>query len=90
MDQDLQHMSPEELLAEAKKMREAIRKHRDSQLHELCWYHPEMWNLLPDKKEVRPSVPKRDQFLRGCQIYRDSLDKDIPEADQAEIEYRPE
>jgi hypothetical protein len=47
MDEDLENLTPEQLVAEAKKLRQAIRAHRDSELHDLCWYHPEMWDLLP-------------------------------------------
>ena len=41
MDEDLEAMSPEQLMAEVRKLRRGIRVHRDSTLHELCWHHPE-------------------------------------------------
>jgi hypothetical protein len=85
MDDDLDVMSREELLVVAKRLREAIRDHRDSELHDLCWYHPEMWGLLPDTKEVKPRVPTREQFLAGCQIFRDSLDRDIDSSGHEDI-----
>lgn len=88
MDEDLNKLSFQELLFEAKRLRQAIRSHRDSQMHELCWYHPEMWNLLPDTKEVRPMVPNREQFLKGCHIYRASLDRDFDSTSQIDAEYR--
>lgn len=88
MDEDLDALGPEELLVEAKRLRQAIRAHRDSELHDLCWYHPEMWDLLPDTKEVRPRVPRREQFLKGCQIYRDSLDKDFSQESQSDVAYK--
>ena len=88
MDGDLETLSPKELVAEAKKLRQAIRAHRDSELHDLCWYHPEMWNLLPETKNVRPHVPNREQFLRGCQIYRDSLDKDFAPESQCDVDFK--
>jgi hypothetical protein len=40
MDADLQQMSREQLVKEVQKLREGIRAHRDSKLHELCWHHP--------------------------------------------------
>jgi hypothetical protein len=88
MDEDLDTLTLEELVVEAKKLRQAIREHRDSELHDLCWYHPEMWDLLPDTKEVRPRVPRREQFLKGCQIYRDSLDKHFSQESQSDVEFK--
>ena len=87
MDEDLEKLTHEELLRETKLLRQAIRKHRDSQMHDLCWYHPEMWNLLPDTKEVQPKVPTREQFLNGCRIYRESLDSDFEASAQIDIRY---
>ena len=88
MDDDLEKLTPEALLIEAKKLRQAIRSHRDAELHDLCWYHPEMWDLLPDTKDVRPRVPKREQFLKGCQIYRASLDKEFSRESQADVDFK--
>jgi hypothetical protein len=31
-----------------KKLRQGIRRHRDSTRHELCWHHPALWGLLPE------------------------------------------
>jgi hypothetical protein len=47
-DKDLDAMDHATLLAAARAMRQAIRTHRDSSGHELCWHHPDMWALLPD------------------------------------------
>ena len=43
MDTDLDEMTCKELVAEVKKLRQAIRKHRDSSRHELCWHHPALY-----------------------------------------------
>ncbi len=79
-DGDLEALSVEALLAEAKRMRRAIRAHRDMTEHELCWHHPDMWDLLPDKKPLKVTVPDWPQFMRGCIRYRASLDKQLPDA----------
>ncbi len=50
MDTDLDEMSRAELIAEVVKLRRGIRVHRDSSGHELCWHHPGLWGLLPDRK----------------------------------------
>ena len=46
MDNDLDNMSREELISEIKRLRNGIRAHRDSTGHDLCWHHPELWNLF--------------------------------------------
>ena len=49
MDEDLATMTREQLMAEAKRLRAGIRKHRDSSGHELCWHHPALWGLLLER-----------------------------------------
>ncbi len=80
MDADLDQMSREELIAEARKLRDGIRRHRDTQGHELCWYHPDLWGLLPEKTDPLPRVPEWPKFMEGCVRYRQSLDARIPGA----------
>jgi hypothetical protein len=80
MDSDLDEMTHEELIAEVKKLRRGIRKHRDSNLHELCWHHPALWGLLPEKTDSIPLVPEWPEFIRGCVRYRQSLDEQAPNA----------
>ena len=57
-------------------LEKGIRAHRDAAGHNLCWYWPELWNLLPDKVEPNPSVPETKEFLDCCAKYRASLDKE--------------
>jgi hypothetical protein len=80
MDDDLDSMSPEQLVAEVKRLRNAIRAHRDSSLHELCWHHPALWSLLPERTDPLPVVPEWPQFMEGCIRYRRSLDEQAPNA----------
>lgn len=80
MDSDLDSMSREQLVAEVRKLREGIRKHRDGTGHELCWHHPELWGLLPEQSDPIPIVPEWPQFIVGCARYRASLDKQAPTA----------
>jgi hypothetical protein len=80
MDDDLERMTREQLIAEAKSLRGGIRRHRDANRHELCWHHPELWGLLPEKTDPLPVVPEWPQFLRGCVRYRQSLDEQLPDA----------
>ena len=88
MDEDLNRMSREELIAEAKKLRQGIRVHRDSTGHDLCWHHPALWGLLPDKQDPLPTVPAWPEFLRGCIRYRQSLDDQMPRAPRSHEEHR--
>ena len=87
MDDDLDTMDREQLMAEVKKLRAGIRTHRDSSEQELCWHHPDLWGLLPEKSDPRPSVPDWPQFLRGCIRYRQSLDAQLPQAPRTQREY---
>lgn len=80
MDDDLQLFSREQLIVEVRKLRTAIRNHRDATGHELCWHHPALWSLLPEQLEPRIAVPEWPQFMQGCVRYRQSLDAQRPEA----------
>ena len=80
VDQDLDTMSRERLIAEVQKLRAGIRTHRDSSGNELCWHHPALWGLLPESSDPLPSVPVWPDFLRGCVRYRQSLDDQLPDA----------
>lgn len=86
MDEDIDQFTREELIAEVKKLRKGIRTHRDSSKHELCWHHPQLWNLLPEKTSPDIEVPEWPQFLRGCIRYRESLDNQLPDAPRVEEE----
>ena len=87
MDDDLERMSREELIAEVRRLRQGIRTHRDSTEHELCWHHPELWGLLPERQDPLPAVPDWPAFLRGCIRYRQSLDRELPGAPRTAREY---
>jgi hypothetical protein len=80
MDSDLNDMTREQLIAEVRKLRSGIRRHRDSSTHELCWHHPALWSLLPEKTDPLPVVPEWPQFMEGCIHYRRSLDRQLPHA----------
>jgi len=75
VDTDLEAMSREQLVAEVRKLREGIRTHRDSTGQDLCWHHPALWGLLPDKTDPIPVVPDWPEFMAGCVRYRQSLEK---------------
>ena len=80
MDEDVEQLSREQLVAEVKRLRQGIRRHRDSTGHELCWHHPALWRLLPEATDPVPVVPDWPEFLRGCIRYRQSLDTQLPTA----------
>ena len=88
MDEDIERMSRDQLIAEVKKLRDGIRTHRDSTGHELCWHHPALWGLLPEKTDPLPTVPTWPAFLRGCLRYRQSLDEQLPDAPRADVPYQ--
>lgn len=80
MDEDLDGLSTDELTQEIRKLRDGIRKHRDSSGQDLCWHHPDLWGLLPERQDPLPTVPDWPQFLRGCVRYRESLDRELKDA----------
>lgn len=80
MDEDLEGMSRERLIAEVRTLRAGIRAHRDTTGHDLCWHHPALWGLLPEKIEPEIAVPPWEKFMRGCIRYRESLDRQKPDA----------
>jgi hypothetical protein len=87
MDDDLEQMPREQLIAEIRRLRGGIREHRDSTLHELCWHHPALWGLLPEKTDPLPVVPAWPQFMQGCVRYRQSLDEQAAGAPRSSEQY---
>jgi hypothetical protein len=87
VDDDLDALSREMLVAEVKRLRAGIRAHRDSTAHELCWHHPQLWKLLPERTDPTIAVPPWPKFLRGCVAYRESLERQAPDAAVHDREY---
>ena len=83
MDDDVDKMDHAALVAEVRRLRAAIREHRDSSGHDLCWHHPKLWSLLPEGAAALPVVPPWPEFLRGCIQYRESLDRELPQAPES-------
>ena len=77
MDEDLYQMTKEQLVNEIKKLRTGIREHRDSTGQKLCWHHPKLWGLLPEKIAPEISVPDWPEFMKGCIQYRKPLEKKL-------------
>jgi len=88
MDDDLESFSRERLIEEVRKLRQAIREHRDSSGHDLCWYHPQLWSLLPEPVPYNIAVPEWPQFMRGCIKYRQSLDEQAADAPRQSKEFK--
>jgi hypothetical protein len=87
MDQDLEAMTRDRLVEEVRRLRSGIRAHRDSTGQSLCWHHPALWSLLPEATDPLPIVPDWPEFLRGCIQYRQSLDKQLPNAPRSRERY---
>jgi hypothetical protein len=77
MDHDLSGLTREQLLVEVQRLRDGVREHRDSSGQELCWHHPKLWSLLPQRTDPLPIVPVWPDFLHGCVRYRRSLDEQV-------------
>jgi len=87
MDDDLDTMDRDTLILEVKRLRAGIRTHRDSSGHDLCWHHPRLWSLVPERVDPAIAVPPWPKFMRGCVAYRESLDRQRPDAPIADVEY---
>ena len=87
MDEDLDSLSRNELVAEVKRLRAGIRQHRDSSGHDLCWHHPALWALMPEPIAPEIFVPEWPQFMRGCIRYRQSLDEQAAQATRTTGEF---
>ncbi len=87
MDADLNAMDRAALIDEVKRLRAGIRAHRDSSGHDLCWHHPQLWGLLPEKIAPEVAVPPWPKFMRGCLAYREALDRELPAASIDDVEY---
>ena len=86
MNDDLETMTRDQLVAEVKRLRAGIRTHRDSSGHDLCWHHPALWGLLPEQIPPDIAVPPWSRFMRGCVKYRESLDRELPNAPVLDVE----
>lgn len=76
-DEDLETMERSALVEEVRRLRTGIRTHRDTSGHDLCWHHPELWDLLPEPTDPEVAVPPWPRFMRGCVAYRQSLDREL-------------
>jgi hypothetical protein len=90
MDEDLKTMSLQALQDEVRKLRNAIRAHRDASEHDLCWHHPDLWGMLPERTDPVPTVPAWPAFIRGCVQYRQSLDRELPAAQRSDKPFASE
>lgn len=84
MDDDLEAMSHAQLVEEVKRLRQGIREHRDGSGHALCWHHPALWSLLPERSDPLPVVPEWPVFMEGCIRYRRSLDQQAPDTPRSD------
>lgn len=87
-DDDLDNMDIAQLRSEVERLRQGIREHRDASGHALCWHHPKLWGLLPEPVPPDIAVPPWPKFLRGCIHYRESLDREAPNAPVFDAEFK--
>lgn len=87
MDEDLNGTSCEQLIDEIKWLRAGIQQHRDSSGQDLCWHHPNLWGLLPERVAPEVAIPPWPNFLRGCVKYRESLNRELSTTPVTEAEY---
>lgn len=77
VDEDLKRMGRSELILTLMSLRSELRKIRDAEGHDLCWYQPDLWALLPEKIiPVEPKVPQ--DFIQKCKQYHAEITNHIP------------
>lgn len=74
MNLDLELMTKEQLKEETIKLRKTLRELRDRNGHDLCWYNPEIWEVLPEKIQPNPEVPEWCEFIKQCSEFRRKFD----------------
>lgn len=74
MDNDLENMTVEQLKEEVRILRTSLRTLRDYTGHDLCWFNPEIWNVLPEKTQPHPVVPDWCEFMHQCANFRKTLE----------------
>lgn len=77
-DADIQGLMKHELKAEIVRLRNAIRTHRDQQGHDRCRLDDdELYAALPDGLDVDLTLPPKDEFISGCQLYWENRNQGV-------------
>ena len=71
LDNDLESMSPEDLIAEIKKLRAVIRYHKDQKGDDRCWVDDiRLYETLPEGCTGYDStLPPENVFLENCKKF---------------------
>lgn len=70
MDIDIQKLKKHELKEEIMRLRVAIRYHRDQHGHDRCRLDDDtLYGILPEAAIPDLTLPPKDEFLKGCQLY---------------------
>ncbi len=85
IDDDLNGLDRDALIKEVQRLRAGIRAHRDASGHDLCWHHPQLWGMLPERIDPTVAVPPWPQFMRGCVAYRAALDRELANAPATDL-----
>lgn len=80
MDNDLDGVSQEHLLAEVVRLRDGIRKHRDEEGHERCKLSDDrLYSLLPEGYEKKRQLPPECEWMTECnRFWRNRQDNHVP------------
>ncbi|MBI4435479.1 hypothetical protein HY630_02310 [Candidatus Uhrbacteria bacterium] len=70
LDSDLFHMDTPDLQAEIRRLREAIRRHRDERAGGRCWQDDRrLYTLLPERDSDSGDLPPLNEFLHSAESY---------------------
>lgn len=69
-DDDIKVMTPGALRTELRKIRKALRKHRDAKDNARCWHNDvELYGALPEAKKPGAMHGDEATLLRNCKRY---------------------
>ena len=69
-DVDIEDKSVHELKAEVRRLRMAIRHHRDLKGNDRCWMDDlELYAHLPEREEGDLRLPPKEEFLKNCAAF---------------------
>ena len=74
LNENLNQLNRDQFIEEIIKLRNGTREHRDSNGQALCWHHPKLWKLLPEKSDLKIEAPEWSEILKGCIHYLASLE----------------
>ena len=65
-DPDIENMSVTELKQSLQKARDIVREIFKPKSHDVCWFHNELSQILPEEVKLETILPPEIEFKRNC------------------------